>query len=802
MGQSWPQISLTSPIGGFHHPTHLAVAHDGSIRLFVTEQSGVIRIIKNGSILDTPFLDITGRPGTVGDQGLLSVAFPPDFANKKHFYINYVTAANTLVVARYNITSDPDVADPNSEQIVLSVGPYQNSASHFGGELAFGPLDGDLYFGLGTGSGGAPNAMGQDTTVLFGKILRLDVETGNPATYTVPAGNPYATDPNARPEIWALGLRNPWRSSFDSQTGDFYIADVGENTREEVDFQPANFSGGANYGWDIMEGSLCFDATTCDTTGLTLPVAEYDHTEGCDISGGTVYRSARYPTFQGIYFYGDWCSGNIWGLQQINQSWFSAPLATTTLSVIAFSEDEDGHLWVADYSGGAIYSVVEGPPNPLNLSITEADSADPSRAGSPLTYTIQVKNNSAATATGVVINDTWTSGISFVSVSSDQSGNCSRSANTFTCRILSLAAGTTATITLVLNPSATGTVTNTASVNGNEPDPDTSDNSITENTTIITASPIQVTVQTTPSGVTFSVDGATFSAAHTFSWTPGSSHTIGTTSPQSAGTGARYSWNYWSDNGAISHTIAPTKNKTFTATFTKQYFLTMNAGSGGTVNPASGWQKSGSSVSISATPTNNSSVSYNFAGWTGGGTGSYSGNNNPATVTMGGPVTETASFSQNPIQVIVQTHPSGLSFSVDGTSYSAGQTFSWTAGSSHTIATTSPQSGGSGVRSVWSNWSDNGTISHSIAPTKNKTYTANFTTQYFLTTSAGTGGKVTPASGWKNSGANVSITATANSDYSFSGWSGTGTGSFSGVANPASVTMGGPINEAATFTHN
>ena len=378
--QSWPQVSFSQPIDGFIHPTHLASARDGSGRLFVVEQSGRIRIIKNGALLPTPFLDITARLGSVaGSKGLLSVAFPPNFANKQHFYVNYVvppagcTAGcdGIVVVARYHVTANPDVANADSEEILLSEEPFSD---HWGGELAFGPLDGYLYFGIGTGSSGSPDALGQDVSVLRGKIMRIDVETGNPATYTIPPSNPYANTANARGEIWALGVRNPWSSSFDRQTGDFYIADVGQSTREEVDFQPAGSPGGVNYGWNIMEGSLCFSPpTNCDSTGLTLPVTEYDHTLGCDISGGTVYRGTRYPSFQGIYFYGDWCSGRLWGLQQTGGTWQNALLYDTTLSIIGFSEDESGRLWISDYNSGAVYPLVEGPPPNIDLSLLQSD---------------------------------------------------------------------------------------------------------------------------------------------------------------------------------------------------------------------------------------------------------------------------------------------------------------------------------------------------------------------------------------------------------------------------------------------
>ena len=216
--QTGPEISFSKPIAGFTHPSHLASAGDGSGRLFVVEQAGRVRIIKNGVVLSTPFLDITARVGnTSGGTGLVSIAFPPDYASKGHFYANYTTAARYLIVARYSITSNPNIADPNTEQIVLTDGPYPD---HYGGELAFGPLDGYLYLGIGTGSASMPDGLGQEATNLHGKLIRIDVETGNPVTYTIPQSNPFRTTPNARPEIWGLGLRNPFRSSFDPATGE------------------------------------------------------------------------------------------------------------------------------------------------------------------------------------------------------------------------------------------------------------------------------------------------------------------------------------------------------------------------------------------------------------------------------------------------------------------------------------------------------------------------------------------------------------------------------------------------------
>jgi hypothetical protein len=283
------------------------------------------------------------------------------------------------------------------------------------------------------------------------------------------------------------------------------------------------------------------------------------------------------------------------------------------------------------------------------------------------------------------------------------------------------------------------------------------------------------------------VDGVTYTASQTFTWNSGSSHTVGTTSPQSGATGTRDAWGSWSDGGAISHTVAPTSNATYTANFTTQNFLTTNAGSGGSVSPAGGWYNAGQSVTVTATP----SSGFSFAGWTGSGPGSFTGATNPVDVTMNGPVTQTAGFTQNGIQVTVQTSPAGRSFTVDGGTYTAAQTFVWVAGSAHSIGTASPQSGAQGTRYVWAGWNDGGAITHTVSPGGNATYTASFTTQHFLTMNAGAGGGVSPAGNWYNAGQSVSISATPNNGFGFAGWTGSGTGSYTGSNNPATVSMNG-----------
>jgi len=346
--------------GGFNLPVHVTHAGDGSGRLFVVEQEGRIRILDNGVALPTPFLDVSSRVLCCGEQGLLSVAFPPGFAAKGHFYVDYTRAPDgATVVARYNVSAgDGNVADPATEEVVLTVS--QPFANHNGGQLAFGP-DAYLYIGMGDGgSGGDPLNNGQNPGTPLGKILRVDVESGaNP--YGVPAGNPFLQTAGFLPEIWALGLRNPWRFSFDRRTGDLYVADVGQGAFEEVDVEPAGSGGGRNYGWNIMEGESCFGGGACATAGLTPPVAAYDHSLGCSISGGMVYRGAEFPGLQGIYFYGDYCSGRIWGLRGNGAGWDTAVLIAPRnppLNITTFGEDEAGNVYAANYANGDILKIV------------------------------------------------------------------------------------------------------------------------------------------------------------------------------------------------------------------------------------------------------------------------------------------------------------------------------------------------------------------------------------------------------------------------------------------------------------
>ncbi len=348
--------------GGLQQPT--AITHAGDDRLFVVEQIGRIRIIAGGQLLETPFLDITDRVGSAGsEQGLLGLAFHPNYATASAatasapgagtFYVNYTDASGTTRISRFSVRADdPNRADPNSEVIYLTQPqPYPN---HNGGSLAFG-RDGYLYAGLGDGgSANDPQGAGQRRDTWLGKLLRLDA-TATDGEYTVPPDNPFVGQAEALPEIWAYGLRNPWRFSFDRATGDIFIADVGQNQWEEVNFQPATSAGGENYGWNIMEATHCFRQETCNRDGLALPIFEYSHSQGCSITGGYIYRGAAYPAMTGNYFVADYCVGTIWRLFPQGDNWQAGIVLDSDLVISTFGEDVNGELYVSDYAHGGIY---------------------------------------------------------------------------------------------------------------------------------------------------------------------------------------------------------------------------------------------------------------------------------------------------------------------------------------------------------------------------------------------------------------------------------------------------------------
>jgi glucose/arabinose dehydrogenase len=354
----WPSLGLS---GGFDLPVQATNAGDGSGRMFVVEQRGTIRVLKGGQASSKPFLDLTDRVKCCGEQGLLSIAFPPGYAKKQYFYVSWTDQTNALVIARFHTTADPDVGDPSSLTEILRI--PEPTVIHHSGHMVFGPKDGFLY--IGSGDGGEPadqNKHAQDPSLLLGKLLRIDVESGV-TPYAIPPSNPFVGKAGYRPEIWDLGLRNPWGFDFDTQTGDLFIGDVGEDTYESLDYQPASGPAGLNFRWPIMEGLHCFAAPGCSQTGLTLPVLEYVHADGgCGIIGGTVYRGVANPRMQGIYYYGDLCSGRVWGIERVGDSWKNTMLLTAPFQISSIGQDEAGELWLTDYNHGSIARLLDVPP--------------------------------------------------------------------------------------------------------------------------------------------------------------------------------------------------------------------------------------------------------------------------------------------------------------------------------------------------------------------------------------------------------------------------------------------------------
>lgn len=348
-GYSWRPVA-----DGFQEP--LAAVHANDDRLFVVEQRGLIWVLQNGQRLDSPLLDLRDRVNNSGfEQGLLGLAFHPQFSGNGFFYVNYTRAGGDTVIARFSAQPDANQADPGSEQVLMVIDqPFSN---HNGGGMVFGP-DGYLYIGTGDGGSAAdPFGNGQSLDTVLGKLLRIDVDGGDP--YGIPAGNPYASG-GGRAEIWAYGLRNPWRFSFDSQTGDLYLGDVGQNAWEEIDFVPAGNPGGVNFGWNHREGMHPFGSNL--TEGLTDPVAEYRNARGtCSVTGGEVVRDPNLPAWAGVYIYGDYCSGEVWGLvRDPGGAWQSEVLFNTGLRISSFGRGRDGGVYLV-HQGGTIYQLEASP---------------------------------------------------------------------------------------------------------------------------------------------------------------------------------------------------------------------------------------------------------------------------------------------------------------------------------------------------------------------------------------------------------------------------------------------------------
>ncbi|MBW3629563.1 MAG: PQQ-dependent sugar dehydrogenase [Gemmatimonadetes bacterium] len=329
----------------------------GDRRLFIVEKPGRIRIIENGQLLPTPFLDITDRVGSTGsEQGLLGLAFHPSYARNGFLFVNYTDKAGDTQIERYRVTADRNSADAASAKRLLSID--QPFANHNGGMVDFGP-DGMLYIGMGDGgSRGDPQGHGQNMNSLLGKLLRIDVDRGEP--YGIPRGNPFVGRTGVRAEIWASGLRNPWRFSFDRAANQLYVADVGQNTSEEINVVPAT-TAGVNYGWNRMEASHCFGTEPCDRTGLHVSQYEYPRAGGCSVTGGYVYRGRQIPALVGHYFYADYCQPGIRSMRfttagVMNERRWDLPGAA---QVASFGQDSDGEMYVLSL-GGKVYRIVPG----------------------------------------------------------------------------------------------------------------------------------------------------------------------------------------------------------------------------------------------------------------------------------------------------------------------------------------------------------------------------------------------------------------------------------------------------------
>ena len=351
-------LRLVTVASGLSSPLFVT-APAGDPRVFIVEQPGRIRIVKGGTLLATPFLDIRSKVASGGERGLLSLAFHPNYATNGLFFVNYTNLNGDTHVERYAVSSNPDVADPASSKLILFVA--QPFANHNGGLVAFGP-DSMLYIGMGDGgSGGDPQGNGQNRGTLLGDLLRIDVNAGDP--YAIPPTNPFVNAAGMRGEIWAWGLRNPWRFAFDRATRLLYIADVGQNQMEEVNVAPAA-AAGLNYGWNIMEGSRCYSPSSgCNQQNLTLLVLEYTHSDGCSINGGLVYRGTQIPEIVGHYFYGDYCSGWVRSFRfsagrAVDQKQWTELASISDMS--SFGEDAAGELYVTSLNG-SVFRFAKAP---------------------------------------------------------------------------------------------------------------------------------------------------------------------------------------------------------------------------------------------------------------------------------------------------------------------------------------------------------------------------------------------------------------------------------------------------------
>jgi glucose/arabinose dehydrogenase len=386
-----PAITFTLITNAVDQPVQVTHAPNDASRLFIVEQGGTIRIWEDGALRPRPFLDIASLTSDGSEQGLLSMAFDPDYGTSGLFYIYYtddIGNPGDITLARYAVSADPDVADAGSAEILLVI-PHPVEGNHNGGQLAFSPVDGYLYMGTGDGgSGGDPPNNAQNLNVLLGKMLRLDVNgTGRvpcnqstPQEYSVPPSNPFVGETGCD-EIWSYGLRNPWRFTFDRETGDMLIGDVGQNAWEELDYQPGDSEGGENWGWRLMEGNHCYNpGSGCDDGSLVHPILEYDHGQGCSVTGGFRYRGSAIPGLYGLYLYADFCTGRIWlGTQAGNGTWSSTQLLDSGYNISGWGEDAAGEVYLAHH-GGSVYKLTPTPnpvPATTSMNPTVAIAGDP-----------------------------------------------------------------------------------------------------------------------------------------------------------------------------------------------------------------------------------------------------------------------------------------------------------------------------------------------------------------------------------------------------------------------------------------
>jgi glucose/arabinose dehydrogenase len=468
--------------GGLVRPLGIVDPGDGSGRLFLVQQTGQIRIWNGTSIEATPFLDLSGKVTCCGEAGLLGLVFHPDYAVNGELFVNYTrTELGQLetVISRFEVSGDPDLADAGSEEILLTIDqPFGN---HNAGDLAFGP-DGYLYIPTGDGgSGGDPQENGQDLAELLGKVLRIDVDSSDPPlAYALPPDNPFVSQAGARDEIWAYGLRNPFRVSFDRSTGDFWIGDVGQGAWEEIDFQPAASDGGENYGWDCREGAHDFNDTngdlnaTCTGSGYTDPILEYAHGDAgggfrCSVTGGFRYRGDQFPQLRGIYLYADFCSGEVWGtVPRCDGVWQSRVLLDTLFNVTTFGQDAAGELYLTDRVDTAdpdseVYHLIlaagsggpdlEGSPAPLDFGTVEV--------GDTVALLLTLENDNlgpeAAAVTARVLSDPARFALDV------QAGPAPCRSSGFPC----LSPGASCTLAVKLKAPATGAIAENLTFDGN-----------------------------------------------------------------------------------------------------------------------------------------------------------------------------------------------------------------------------------------------------------------------------------------------------------------------------------------------